>query len=264
LSCAPESAIFCSVVYEPRFRYAHGDHACVFYRSEDTRAEVMLSFMIEGLRKGEKCLCAETLQMQKRLKHELRAADFDVEKEIASGALEFLTEEAAYLPNGAMHAKEQSKLIPQAIQAALRAGFRGLRTAGDVSWASGSPTHTASLLEYELLASKIFPGNAAMGLCLYPVKDFAEETLSTVLKVHNLNVIDPSQPSPYSWIQIRHKGFIAEVITDKSIPNSDFSFIVRPEHSDDVLKIGNAPTFEMAREKAEHLLRSITSNIKLH
>jgi hypothetical protein len=258
----PEDVTFSTVVHEPRFRFEHGDHACVFYQSEDTRAEVLIPFMIEGLQKNEKCLCAETPRMLQRIKEELRGANFDVEKEITSGALELHPSEAIYLSDGSFRPFEQSQLLGEFVESALRAGFRGLRTAGDVSWAGNSGTYADQLLEYERMAEKCFVGTPLIGLCLYPVKTFPAETLSAILHSHNLHVVDPSQPSPCTWIQIREKDFVAEIITDKAHPGSGYSFIVRRADSEDVLKIGTGATFELAREKAERALHFIAAKMK--
>jgi len=43
----------------PLFQFRHGDHICVFYRSEDSLREVLTPYIAEGLRRGQKCFCAQ-------------------------------------------------------------------------------------------------------------------------------------------------------------------------------------------------------------
>jgi hypothetical protein len=247
------------VLHEPRFRFEHGDHACVFYQSEDSLADVLIPYIIEGLQKQEKCLCVQRPGMLKRVEVELRREGIDFDEEIRSGALQFMSDTERYLSGEKFRPMETAELIFQALQECMRQGFHGFRTAGDLGWAA--PTHRVhkELIEYEHEVAKCFPNNPFTGLCQYPVKSFPKKTLSDIVKAHTINIVDPSLPSTSSWIQVRNKNFVAEIITDKAGEDKSYSYIVRRSDSKDILGYGNAPSFASGRARAERLLRRVST-----
>src|SRR5690242_10095633 len=71
------------------FQFRHGDHLCVFYRSEEALMEVLSPFIAEGLRKGERCFCVQRPEIFQRLEYDLRFIGVDVDSARKIGALEF-------------------------------------------------------------------------------------------------------------------------------------------------------------------------------
>src|SRR5258708_2654462 len=84
----------------PMFQFKHGDHACIFYRSDDSLMEILVPYVAEGLNKGERCFGAQKPHILKRLFYDLRYLGIDVDREIKRGALEFHTEQDVYFPRG--------------------------------------------------------------------------------------------------------------------------------------------------------------------
>src|ERR1700684_3480274 len=74
-----------------------GSHICVFYSDPATRDEVVMPFLAQGLRTGEKCICVlASLGPQEVLARLGHHADLDLSAE--RGQLELATPADAYLP----------------------------------------------------------------------------------------------------------------------------------------------------------------------
>src|ERR1700749_4177872 len=81
------------------FQFKHGDHTCVFYRNEDSLREVLTPYIADGLRRGERCFCAQAPQICKRLVFDLQFLRIDTDSAIRRGALEIHSFDEVYFPN---------------------------------------------------------------------------------------------------------------------------------------------------------------------
>jgi hypothetical protein len=246
--------VFC----DPRFRFGRGDHVCIFYQSEDTLAEYLVPFTLEGLQHGEKCICFQTPGILKRLGVELPRAGVDLDREIGRGALEFVSLQEGYLVDGAFQPSVMVEALTKRNKEWQAQGFRGLRLSGDLSLFGDGRVSAKVLVQYEQMVATFVADSRVTGLCQYPAKSFRKKTVSALVEEHNCNVVDPSTPSEYSWIQLRHKEFVAEIITDRNAKAEIYSFIVRRPDSQDIVQSGSARNFSQARLKAERALRSLS------
>jgi hypothetical protein len=82
------------------FRFKHGDHVCIFHRSEDALMEVLTPHFAEGLRKGERCFGVQISRAIKRLFNELRFLGIEPDDEVARGALILRTDDTGYFRDG--------------------------------------------------------------------------------------------------------------------------------------------------------------------
>lgn len=67
----------------PLFQFQHGDHICVFYRTETALLEILTPYIAEGLRKGERCFCVQTNEVVRRLTLDLQFIGVNVERDRA-------------------------------------------------------------------------------------------------------------------------------------------------------------------------------------
>jgi hypothetical protein len=76
------------------------------------------------------------------------------------------------------------RLLNDAVEQALNAGFNGLRTCGDLSWLLEDPTGAECVLEYEALLNEFFRGVRGLGMCLYDRRQLSPSLVDHALATH--------------------------------------------------------------------------------
>jgi hypothetical protein len=172
-------------------QYNHGDHVCVLYRSEDALQGMLARYVIEGLAKGEQCVCVEPMRVKERLCSDLRSLGIDLEKEIARGSLVFLSEEEVYFRGDEFDPQGLLKQLSESINRSLELGFSGFRISGEISRASSDPMIQERVIDYERRVDDYFADKKAIGFCHYRLDAFSEEMLDSVIDAHGLHVVEP-------------------------------------------------------------------------
>jgi HTH-type transcriptional regulator, bacterioopsin transcriptional activator and related proteins len=240
----------------PLFQFKHGDHVCVFYRSEKTLMEVLTPHIAEGLRRGERCFCVQKAEVIRRLFADLRFLGLDPEHEIKRGALRFHTEEEIYYPHGQFEPERMMELLMQSIQQAVKDGFLGFRTAGELSWAARGDKNCNQVIGYEHMVQECFPGRPAIGLCQYHLNVFSRETLNSVLAAHKLHLVEENDHhSSYSSLSLGCGPHSAEIVADRIVANPNFYYVVQQHRPKEVIGWGVAPDFVTANREVERLMK---------
>jgi hypothetical protein len=171
-------------------QFNHGDHVCLLHRSEDALQEILAHYVIEGLTKGEQCVCVEAIRVKERLCCDLRSLGVDLEKEIARGSLLFLSEEEVYFRGGEFDPQGLVKQLSESINRSLEEGFSGFRISGEISRASGDAMIQKRVIDYETRVDQYFTGKKAIGFCHYRFDAFPEAMLDSVIDAHGLHVVE--------------------------------------------------------------------------
>ncbi|HKV48402.1 MAG TPA: MEDS domain-containing protein [Candidatus Acidoferrales bacterium] len=241
------------------FQFRHGDHLCVFYRSEDALMEVLSPFIAEGLRKGERCFCVQRPEIFQRLEYDLRFIGVDVDSARKIGALEFHSADHVYLPGGRFEPAIMIDMLLRSIEGSLKRGFSGFRSAGDLSWAVEGRNECSQLLGYEALVEECFPGKPAAGMCQYPIKSFPPEILKSVLGLHRQRIVEPGHTCSHASLSVSGNHCITEIIADKFVIHPKYYYVVEQCGRGNVLGWGTAPDFNAATLQAESLVRQLSA-----
>lgn len=239
--------------YAPLFQFRHGDHLCVFYRSEEDLLEVLTPYIAEGLLKGERCFCAQKAEVLKRLSYDLRFLGIDPDNEIKRGALELHTEEDTYLPNKRFEPQVMMDMLTRSIRESSERGFTAFRTAGEMSWAVRGRNECDNIVDYEAMVDQCYPGKPAIGLCQYAMGEFSPDLLNAVLQTHRLHLAESKTHCMHSSLHVRFGSYSAEVVADKFVVDPRFYYVVQQQHPRKIVGWGVAPTFDRATTEAEHL-----------
>ena len=170
-------------VHDPDFE--QGQHICTVY---DTRAEqlaVAAEYISDGLARGERCLyAADSLGALHEIRRELGRHGIDAAAEEFRGALLLLTSDSAHLDGGSFDAERMLRMLNEAVEGALDAGFKGLRTCGDMSWLLRGAAGSDQVLEYEALLNQFFPTVRAVGMCQYDRSRLPDHIVQGALASH--------------------------------------------------------------------------------
>jgi hypothetical protein len=145
-----------------------GRHVCSVYDTRQEQLVVAAEYIAQGLARRERCLyAADSLGALGEIRRELDRHGVDAAAEEFRGALLLLPSDLAHLDGGSFDAERMLRMLNEAVEASLDAGFSGLRTCGDMSWLLRGAEGSHQVLEYEALLNQFFPTVRATGMCQY-------------------------------------------------------------------------------------------------
>jgi hypothetical protein len=160
-----------------------GHHLCLFYEHRAEQIAIVVEYLLHGLRRGEQCLFVSEARNLAEV-HECLGGLIDTHTESARGALQLLTESDTYLQGGCFDAERMIAMLNTAVQQAIRAGFRGLRAVGDMSWMLGAAPGSDQAILYEAMITPFLARSPAVGLCLYDRTRLESSVLEGALHTH--------------------------------------------------------------------------------
>lgn len=232
----------------------HGDHACPIFESTEEQMAVAVSFIMEGLRRGERCLYIADDLMAQQVVQALAAAGMDVAREGARGAAQFLTARDVQVHLGDFAPRAMIDFLARAEAEARAEGYSGLRVLGEMTWLLKMRTDDEHVIEFEALLNQHLAGSRSIVLCHYDRSHFDLALIHDVLRTHPVAILgDLVCPNPYfepPELVLRHEG------------EADAEF-KRKRVEWWIAQLKAATTTEQARERAEELLRETEERLRL-
>ena len=165
-----------------------GSHICVFYSDPATRDEVVMPFLAQGLRTGEKCVCVlASLDPQEVLAQLGHHVDLDLSVE--RGQLELATPAEAYLPTGQFAPDDMFSFWKETAIAAEAADYGIARAAGEMPRELDADGRR-QFMGYEARLTEFIADLPALILCLYDLRLSGGEVLMDVLRTHPVVIVD--------------------------------------------------------------------------
>jgi signal transduction histidine kinase len=166
-----------------------GAHICFPYVSSDDHESTVAAFLREGLRRGERCMCVTTPDVQRGVRARLEAQGVPVARAREQGALLFPDAAETYGLPDSFDPAAHARFLATHIDDARAAGFNGFRGVG----ASPANLHdlvdTERLLQYEAAASEMFNEHRGVGLCTYDRRGTDAGLLVALLRAHPLALL---------------------------------------------------------------------------
>jgi hypothetical protein len=129
---------------------APGDHICAFYRGNAQREEVLLPFLRDGIRAGDKCIAVMDDPEFRRVLEPL-STSLDVEASLSARQLDLLCSDSAYLAGGSFLLERMLDFWELGVGGALRSGFTFVRAVGEMTWALRDLPGVEDLVRYDPL-----------------------------------------------------------------------------------------------------------------
>ena len=159
------------------------DHACLFRDAGPERLDVASAFLRNGLARGERCLYTAGENSAGRIMPHLRMAGIDVGGALASGDLEIATD-GEVLPFGLGDVGAAFARLEERIEAALSAGYKGLRVLGEATWALARTPRLEKLDELEERLKRLFQDRPVVGIWRYDPTRCSPGLLRCFLRMH--------------------------------------------------------------------------------
>jgi hypothetical protein len=163
-----------------------GDHICAFYHGAAGRDELLIPYVAEGLRTGEKCLCFVDVADRGQMLEHLRPHVAELDSRVTADQLHVFDFKQTYLRDGRFSQEEMFHFLEQHVGAAVRdEGFPLARAAGEMTWALETCCPgVEELCAYEAKINRFAPMYPQILLCLYDLERFTGDVIVDVLKTH--------------------------------------------------------------------------------
>jgi len=180
-----------------------GTHICAFFRGVAERDEIMVPYLREGLREGNKCMCIiddEVDGVRTAL-----GADPDPAAPANDHQLDICSSKETYLRRGTFSTQEMLDFWEDSVGAALKEdGFPFVRSTGETTWTVKELPGLYDFLTYEAELNRFLPRYPQVILCLYDLDHFGGQILVDILKTHpkvlmggtvleNLHYLEPDE-----------------------------------------------------------------------
>jgi MEDS: MEthanogen/methylotroph, DcmR Sensory domain len=169
----------------PGVSLAPGDHICAFYRGSAERDDILVPYLREGLRAGDKCICVTDDPLADDSVRNL-ATESAADPDLAGGHLQPLCSGSTYLLDGFFAIDRMIGFWESAVGGAVdREGFGFVRAVGEMTWALSGLPGAEDLLTYESRLNDFLPRYPQVVLCLYDLARFTDgEILVDILRTH--------------------------------------------------------------------------------
>lgn len=154
----------------------HGNHLCGIYGSDAGRLDLLVPFLLHGLRKKSVCFLVAPASAQRAVVRAMKKKRASLDSDIKAGRL-ILTE----------HQKSpaaQIRYFETEMKKAEREGVQSFRLAGDM-WGLRLLVSSKQMIELELgLERQVVPRFPVVALCTYDARKFTGVELLDALRGH--------------------------------------------------------------------------------
>jgi hypothetical protein len=168
-----------------------GDHICVPFRQDEEIDALVAAFLVQGMKRGERCLLASSPEHSARIFQTLQGQGLSVTDLTDSGALLVADVEQFYRPSGRHDAEASLALVTTVAQQARADGFTGLRGAGGpMAWSGLPDDEQRAVGSYEAQVNEVLRKEGVAAMCLYDERSAGSGALRRMLRTHPQAILD--------------------------------------------------------------------------
>lgn len=164
-------------------KFKPGDHLCNLYKNVAERRAVLVTFVYEGLERGEKILVVQGDE-DGQILDDLIHAGLDVQAYSSGGKIKLATFIDNKLQDDPYHFDYLIELLQKETELALAEGYSSVRIATEMAWLKQDPQMSNRLIESEIRLHDFFGSQPCLGLFLYNIQQFDPATLLKILASH--------------------------------------------------------------------------------
>ncbi len=161
--------------------YPERHHICMIYDNEQQRRKIVSEFLSAGLELGEVIRYVTDGTTPEEVQTWLRESGMELPE---NDSFCVFNAEKFYCPGGHFDPRELIKGMLPRFEQYEKAGYRGVRSCGEMTWVLRDIPGSESLLEYEALLGTVGGAFPHIGMCLYDANLFDGATIFKVLQLH--------------------------------------------------------------------------------
>lgn len=176
-----------------------GGHLCLFYEKDPAeQMPALVPFIKDGIARNEQIIYVVADQTVAELSCHLKAAGVDVAAETKSGRLKLYTRDE-WRQSGPLDSAKKTAQVDEVISQAREQGFKGLRLAVEMTWATDPDVDVGALEQGEAKVNVMFsPAFPVRVICQYNRERLNPEMLIAALHTHALVMVGQSiYPNPF-------------------------------------------------------------------
>jgi PAS domain S-box-containing protein/putative nucleotidyltransferase with HDIG domain len=159
-----------------------GTHLCYMSGSSDELADLIVPYFKKGLERNALCLWLSSEPLGQQVMKALRNGIPYFDRYQKKGQVLAVPHTEWYLRGGRLDASTAVKRASDALAEAKALGFDGIWVAGELSWIGGRERGT--LATYEETICHFISSEAAVALCIYPVKALGIPDALDLFRIH--------------------------------------------------------------------------------
>lgn len=160
-----------------------GMHVCQFFSTKDDLFEILVPYFIAGLENNEFCMwvTASPLDVEDAAAA-MRYAMPDFQNRLDNGQMEIVPHDTWYLKGGTFELRRVMSDWLKKLDAALAAGYEGIRVTGNTAWLERKDW--GSFEHYEAELNKIIGGYRILAVCSYSLEECTASDVVDVVANH--------------------------------------------------------------------------------
>jgi MEDS: MEthanogen/methylotroph, DcmR Sensory domain len=164
-------------------------HVCAFFNSDEEEYRVLLPFIKDGLKCGDKAV--HVLNPEQRQDHlqRLTAAGIDPAAAQQSGQLELRTNTEVYLPDGRFDQNRMLEVFEQLASGNAPGGFPLSRICCRMDWAVEGRSHVDDVIEFESRVNDVWLRHDDAVICTYHLGQFGGDAVIDIMRTHPLVIV---------------------------------------------------------------------------
>ncbi len=165
-----------------------GTHFCQFYRTPQDLLDILVPYFSEGLRNNEFCMwvTSEPLEAE-AARAALAAAMPDLGEYLRRGQIEIIPHTEWYLKGGSFNSESVLDGWVRKLDAALAAGYEGLRLTGNTFWLEGKDW--GAFTDYEAAVDGVIGQFRMLAVCTYSLDRCGANEILDVIANHRFALI---------------------------------------------------------------------------
>ncbi len=166
-----------------------GDHICAVFQNHDQQMAVMVPFITEGLRAGQRCVWISPPASSHAFRQALARVGADLLTLEASSQLIILPDVEFYLHDGVFEPDRTIELGLTLLQDGQRSGYSTMRITSDLSWLTGSTVDEERWESYEHQVTQRTEQVPLVAVCQYDHRQLSGKLVLAALHTHPIVIL---------------------------------------------------------------------------
>ena len=164
-------------------------HVCAFFNSAEEEYRVLLPFIKDGLRSGDKAV--HVLNPKQRQDHLQRLAGAGIDPAAAqqSGRLELRINTEVYLPDGRFDQDRMLQVFEQLASGNAKGGFPLSRICCRMDWAIEDRSRVDDVIEFESRVNDVWRRHNDAVICTYHLGQFGGDAVIDIMRTHPMVIV---------------------------------------------------------------------------